>query len=81
MKCLIIKTGKQLLIILLCTLLFAFLISPCAFAEKPKIGVVFTCFGDIGSLDEVESYTKNCFLDPDIVDIPNFLRKPLSNFI
>ena len=81
MKSLKNNTGKQLIKILLYTLLLAFLLSPCAFAEKPKIGVVFTCFGDIGSLDEVESYTKNCFLDPDIVAIPNFLRKPLSNFI
>ena len=81
MKCFITKTCKHFIKVLIYTLFLAFLISPWAFAEKPKIGVVFTCFGDIGSLDEVESYTKNCFLDPDIVDIPNFLRKPLSNFI
>jgi ferrochelatase len=79
--CYLNNTRKNKRSFLLLSLLFICLTVSPVFAEKPKIGVVFTCFGDIGSLDEVEGYTKNCFLDPDIVAMPNFLRKPLSNFI
>jgi len=52
-------------------------------AGKKKIGVVLFQLGGPDSLDAVEPFLRNLFLDPDIIPMGplGFLRKPLANYI
>jgi ferrochelatase len=51
--------------------------------EKKRIGVVLFQLGGPDSLDAVEPFLRNLFLDPDIIPMGplSFLRKPLANYI
>ena len=51
--------------------------------RKKRIGVVLFQLGGPDSLDSVESFLRNLFLDPDIIPMGplGFLRKPLANYI
>lgn len=48
-----------------------------------KLGVILLNLGGPNSLDDVQPFLENLFLDPEIIDIPcgNLLRKPLARFI
>ena len=50
---------------------------------KKKIGIVLFQLGGPDSLDAVEPFLRNLFLDPDIIPMGplGFLRKPLANYI
>ena len=52
-------------------------------AGKKKIGIVLFQLGGPDSLDTVEPFLRNLFLDPDIIPMGplGFLRKPLANYI
>lgn len=51
--------------------------------RKKRIGVVLFQLGGPDSLDSVEPFLRNLFLDPDIIPMGplGFLRKPLANYI
>lgn len=50
---------------------------------KKRIGIVLFQLGGPDSLDAVEPFLRNLFLDPDIIPMGplGFLRKPLANYI
>jgi len=50
---------------------------------RKKIGIVLFQLGGPDSLDAVEPFLRNLFLDPDIIPMGplGFLRKPLANYI
>ena len=52
-------------------------------AEKKRIGVVLFQLGGPDSLESVEPFLRNLFLDPDIIPMGplGFLRKPLASYI
>jgi protoporphyrin/coproporphyrin ferrochelatase len=52
-------------------------------AGKKRVGIVLFQLGGPDSLDAVEPFLRNLFLDPDIIPMGplGFLRKPLANYI
>jgi len=52
-------------------------------ATKKRVGIVLFQLGGPDSLDTVEPFLRNLFLDPDIIPLGplNFIRKPLANYI
>jgi ferrochelatase len=52
-------------------------------AGKKRIGIVLFQLGGPDSLDAVDPFLRNLFLDPDIIPMGplGFLRKPLANYI
>ena len=52
-------------------------------AAKKRIGIVLFQLGGPDSLEAVEPFLRNLFLDPDIIPMGplGFLRKPLANYI
>ena len=51
--------------------------------KKKRVGIVLFQLGGPDSLETVEPFLRNLFLDPDIIPLGplNFIRKPLANFI
>jgi ferrochelatase len=52
-------------------------------ASKKRVGIVLFQLGGPDSLDTVEPFLRNLFLDPDIIPLGplNFIRKPLASYI
>jgi ferrochelatase len=57
----------------LSTLLSTALFSLTSNAEPLKVGVLFSSFGDVDSLDEVEAFVKKTLRDPDVVPVPRWM--------
>ncbi len=51
--------------------------------KKKRVGIVLFQLGGPDSLETVEPFLRNLFLDPDIIPLGplNFIRRPLANFI
>src|SRR6201984_1823416 len=52
-------------------------------AAKKRVGIVLFQLGGPDSLEAVEPFLRNLFLDPDIIPMGplGFLRRPLANYI
>lgn len=48
-------------------------------AEPGKVGVLFSSFGDVDDVSEVEPFVKNTLRDPDVVPVPDWMRPIISD--